>query len=95
MAVFMDVVACVSPEGRVQRTNTMHRKTFAVICNTLPHKRWRWVIVLVDGDKTLDIIDLWRTSMSDEYPYVRPTYAAHGFKTVEQAAAYINFELVS
>ena len=92
----MDVIAGVTPEGKVRRVNVLRHKTFYTVYKFFGrHEQWRWVIVQCRGEQQISVLDLWSTQTSNDPPYVTPTYLGIAYDTAEQAAAYINFELVS
>lgn len=93
-AVTYDVHAAVTPTGQVEWCNTLHRKVFSTI-NTVysDHKAWRWLIVNRTGLDIILVVDLWKTELTDNFPYVAPSFIHPSFDNVDQAIGYVCLNL--
>ncbi len=92
--VCYDVHAAIRPDGRAERINILRHRTFKTIYDHLDdHDEWRWVLVSFVGETTIHILDLWKTSATDTFPYVEAYIEPPPFEDVDHAIGYIALHL--
>ena len=91
-----DVHAAIMPDGKVERTNTLSRKTFGTIHKVYQrHDDWRWLVVNQTGYLSYYVIDLWQTESDEDFPYEKPFFVDPYFDDIDQAIGFVNMNLVS
>ncbi len=91
-----DVHAAIMPDGKVERTNVLTRKTFGTIHKVYQrHDDWRWLVVNQTGYLSYYVIDLWQTESDEDFPYEKPFFVDPYFDDIDQAIGFVNMNLVS
>ena len=91
-----DVHAAIMPDGKVERTNVLTRKTFGTIHRSYQrHDDWRWLVVNQTGYLSYYVIDLWQTESDEDFPYEKPFFVDPYFDDVDQAIGFVNMNLVT
>ena len=91
-----DVHAAIKPDGKVERSNTLSRKTFGTIHKVYrDHSEWRWLVVNRTGLDIILVLDLWQTEVVGDFPYEAPHFVYPSFDAVDQAIGFVNLNLVS
>jgi hypothetical protein len=81
----------MSNEGKVEMANTLFAATFSRISRSYDeHVRDRFVVVArLDAPHAgIQIMDLWRTTMIDDYPYEAPWFVEARFQDVDHAVGH-------